>query len=151
LFGQAMREHSGRIAIEYGGVRLSYNELREQTEKAAAVFLSLGHGRSRPVALYLPNVPYHPVSFFGALKTGAPVVHLSPLDAERELAHKIKDSGAKTIVTTNFAGMLANALKLLDQGLVEKVLVGEDEAWGAPQFPLAAIPERPGVLSLNKL
>ena len=62
-------------------------------------------------------------------------MHLSPLDAERELAHKIKDSGAKSIVTTNFAGMLPNALKLLDQGLVDYVLVGEDEAWGTSPIP----------------
>ena len=35
------------------------------------------------------------------MRTGARIVHLSPLDAERELIYKIKDSGARTVLTIN--------------------------------------------------
>ncbi len=151
MFDEAVAKHGERVAMEFRELEFSYSELGRKAEQAAAAFLELGHGRGKPVALYLPNVPYHPIAFFGTLKTGAAVVHLSPLDAEREIAHKVKDSGARTVVTTNFPGMLQNALKLLDQGLVDRVVVGEDEAWGPSPIPLMEIPKRDGVLSLNAL
>jgi long-chain acyl-CoA synthetase len=150
-FDKAASSFRDKIAIEFRGQTLTYGQLQAQAERAAGVFSSFGIGRSAPVALYLPNVPYHPICFFGAMKLGAPVVHLSPLDAERELAHKLKDSGARTLVTTNFFGMLQNALKMLDLGLVDRVLVGEDEAWGKGPFPLVPLPDKLGVVSLNRL
>src|SRR5262249_47270525 len=82
---------------------------------------------------------------------GAPIVHLSPLDAERELAHKITDSGARTVFTTDFINMLPLALKLLDRGLVDHVIVGEDGEWGKGDIPLAPIPERSGVIPFKVL
>jgi len=150
-FEKAAASFSGKTAIEFRDNGLTYHQLNASVESAAGVLALLGAGRDAPVAIYLPNVPYHPISFFGALKLGAPVVHLSPLDAERELAHKLKDSGARTLVTTNFTGMLQNALKMLDLGLADRVLVGEDEAWGKGPFPLTPLPDRQGVLSLNRL
>ncbi len=151
VFGEAAHKFSERVAIEFRGVRLTYAELQSQAERAASVFSALGLGRGNPVALYLPNVPYHPISFLGAMKTGAAVVHLSPLEAERELAHKLRDSGARTIITSNFAGLMPKALKMLDEGLADRLLIGEDEAWGPSPFPATPIPNRSGIFSLNQL
>jgi long-chain acyl-CoA synthetase len=150
-FEDATAKFKDRTAMEFRGNRLSYAKLRHEADLAASAFSALGLGRERPLAVYLPNVPYHPVSFLGAMKIGAPVVHLSPLEAERELAHKLKDSGARTLVTTDFAGLLGMALKLLDQGLLDRVLVGADRVWGPSPFALAPIPPRSDVFSLNAL
>ena len=46
-------------------------------ETAAAALLRAGYGKDHSVALFLGNSPDHPVNFFGALKAGARVVHLS--------------------------------------------------------------------------
>ena len=81
------------------------------------------------------------------LKAGAKIVHLSPLDAERELAHKLRDSGARILVTTNFAHFLPNACKMLDAGLVDLVIVDENAAWGPSPIPQLALPDRPEVVS----
>jgi long-chain acyl-CoA synthetase len=151
LFIDATDQFQGRPAIDFRGMQLSFSDLRRKTERAAGAFMSLGIGKTRPLALYLPNVPYHPIAFFGGLMTGAPLVHLSPLDAERELAHKIQDSGARTVFTTDFVNMLPLALKLLDRGLVDHVIVGEDEEWGKGDIPLAQIPERGGVIPFKAL
>ena len=137
--------------FEFRGRKFTFDELADRVERAAAALYALGHNREKPIALYLPNAPLHPISFFAGLKAGATLVHLSPLDAERELAHKIKDSGARTIVTTNFPGMLPHALKLLDQELVDLVIVGDDAEWGPSQIPLMPIPDRPGVVKFNTL
>jgi long-chain acyl-CoA synthetase len=151
LFAEATDEFKDRPAIDFRGKDLSYTDLRQRAQRAAGAFLSIGIGKTRPLALYLPNVPYHPIAFFGGFMTGAPLVHLSPLDAERELAHKIQDSGARTVFTTDFINMLPLALKLLDRGLVDHVIVGEDEEWGKGDIPLAPIPERAGVIRFKAL
>src|SRR5262249_31016672 len=85
-------------------------------------------------ALYLPNTLWHPIGFFGALRAGAHVVHLSPLDAERELVHKLTDSGARTVVTVNLFGLEEKALKLAAAGHVDHVIVADDSVW-VPSAP----------------
>ena len=85
---------------------------------------------TRSVALFLGNSPDHPVNFFGALKAGARIVHLSPLDGEIALSHKLRDSGARVLVTSNLSTLLPTALKFLDKGLLDRLIVCEDDDWG---------------------
>jgi long-chain acyl-CoA synthetase len=150
MFAKAVANHAGRPAIEFRGRRTSYAELGEAADRAARGFAALRHDKSRPIALYLPNVPAHPIAFFGAARTAAPIVHLSPLDAERELTHKLEDSGARTLVTVNFASLLPNALKMLDSGAIDHLIVGDDADWGASSIPVLPIPQRPGVIPLAR-
>ena len=151
LFDKAVKAFSARPMLEFRDRLISYGELGEKATEAASAFLALGHDRTKPIALYLPNVPYHPITFFAGAKAGIPLVHLSPLDAERELEHKLADSGARTIVTTNFAGMLPHALKMLERGLVDRVIVGDDAEWGPGGIPTLPVPDRPGVLPFSRL
>ena len=151
MFDKAVAEHGAKPSIEFRGRKLTFDTLADRVERAAAALYALGHNREKPIALYLPNTPLHPISFFSGLKAGTALVHLSPLDAERELAHKIKDSGARTVITTNFPAMLPHALKLLDQDLVDLVIVGDDAEWGPSESPLMTIPDRPGVVKFNTL
>lgn len=151
IFTEAVGKYRSLSAIDFRGVTLSFADLDRQVERAAAAFLNLGYNRHKPLAIYLPNVPYHPIAFFGAAKAGIPVVHLSPLDAERELAHKIGDSGARAIITANFPGLLDNALKLLEKRLVDLVIAGDDAVWGPSAIPLVSVPARADVLSFGTL
>ena len=104
-------------------------------ETAAAAFLRAGYGKDKSVALFLGNTPDHPVNFFGALKAGARVVHLSPLDGEIALSHKLTDSGARVLVTSNLSALLPTALKFLDKGLLDRLIVCEDDRWGKVGTP----------------
>jgi long-chain acyl-CoA synthetase len=123
-------------AFRYRKATLTYQMFADYTARAAAGFLQLGIERNSAVALLLPNTPYHPITFFGTLRTGARVVHLSPLDADRELAHKLEDSGARTLITTNLFHLVPKAQKLLASGHVDRIIVGDDAAWGpAPVEP----------------
>ena len=45
----------------------------------------------------LPNVPYFPVCYYGALRAGAVVVPMNVLLKEREVAFYLGDSGAKVL------------------------------------------------------
>lgn len=134
-------------AIEFRGRRIRYAELGRCAETAARAFLACGVAPGARVALFLPNTPYHPFAFFGGAMAGSCLVHLSPLDAERELVHKVADSGARVLVTTNIAGMMERARKLLDAGLLDLMIVGDDAEWGASPGPVSPIPEDPRILS----
>jgi long-chain acyl-CoA synthetase len=151
LLDRAVEAYGARTAFEYRDRRISYRDLGDMAERAAAGFLSLGVGRQDAVALYLPNTPFHPVAFFGALRTGARIVHLSPLDAERELIYKLQDSGARTLVTTNLFGLPPKALKLLAAGHLDNVIVGDDSDWGASQPSPAPFTESAKVISFGHL
>src|SRR5712691_21779 len=119
------------------------------SKAAASAFLRAGYGSNHSVALFLGNSPDHPVNFFGALKAGARVVHLSPLDGERALSHKLSDSGARILVTSNLAALLPMALKFLDKGLLDRLIVCEDDHWGAVGNPQTPIPDKPDIVTFG--
>jgi long-chain acyl-CoA synthetase len=122
-------------ALEYRGRTVSYAELRAAVDSLASGFLDLGVRPGTAVALYLPNTPCHPIAFFAVLRCGGRVVPLSPLDAERELAFKLRDSGARILVTTNVGGLLPMARKLKAGDLVDRLIVGDDRAFGPSALP----------------
>ncbi|HEU0081474.1 MAG TPA: dicarboxylate--CoA ligase PimA, partial [Bradyrhizobium sp.] len=150
LMATAAAEYDARPAIEFRDRPISYAELEHKVETAAAAFLRAGYGKNTSVALFLGNTPDHPVNFFGALKAGARVVHLSPLDGEIALSHKLSDSGARVLVTSNLAALLPTALKFLAKGLLDRLIVCEDDCWGAVGTPQAPIPDDARIVTFAK-
>ncbi|GAC1339207.1 MAG: dicarboxylate--CoA ligase PimA [Bradyrhizobium sp.] len=149
LLSAAAAQYGARPAIEFRDRAISYDELEAMVEVAASAFLRAGYGSNAAVALFLGNSPDHPVNFFGVLKAGARVVHLSPLDGERALAHKLSDSGARILVTSDLAALLPTALKFLEKGLLDRLIVCEDDHWGAVGNPHAAIPDHPSIVTFR--
>ena len=103
LLSKAAAQFAARPAIEFRDRAISYPELEERVEVAASAFLRARYGKDTSVALFLGNSPDHPTNFFGALKAGARIVHLSPLDGAIALSHKLSDSGARVLVTSDLA------------------------------------------------
>src|ERR1700736_1239432 len=149
LLSKAAAKYGARPAIEFRDRPVSYAELEVMVEVAASAFLRAGYGKNASVALFLGNSPDHPVNFFGALKAGARVVHLSPLDGERALSHKLSDSGARILVTSNLAALLPMALKFLEKGLLDRLIVCEDDDWGAVGNPHTPIPDNPAIVTFK--
>ena len=150
LLLKAAADYGARPALEFRDRPISYATLQEMVEVAAASFLRAGYGRNASIALFLGNSPDHPVNFFGALKAGARVVHLSPLDGERALSHKLSDSGARVLVTSDLSALLPTALKFLEKGLLDRLIVCEDDAWGAVGNPHTPIPDHPAIVTFRK-
>jgi len=150
LLSKAAADYGARPAIEFRDRAIGFAELESMVEVAAASLLRAGYGRNHSVALFLGNSPDHPVNFFGALKAGARVVHLSPLDGERALSHKLSDSGARILVTSDLAALLPMALKFLEKGLLDRVIVCEDDHWGAVGNPHTPIPDHPAIVTFGK-
>ncbi len=150
LLSKAAAQFGARPAIEFRDRAISFTELERLAETAASAFLRAGLSKGTTVALFLGNSPDHPTNFFGALKAGARIAHLSPLDGERALSHKLSDSGARVLVTSNLATLLPTALKFLDRGLVDRLIVCEDDRWGAVGNAHAPIPDHPAIITFAK-
>jgi long-chain acyl-CoA synthetase len=150
LLSVASAEFGARPALEFRDRPISYTELEALVETAASAFLRAGYGKNTSVALFLGNSPDHPVNFFGALKGGARIVHLSPLDGEIALSHKLSDSGARILVTSNLSALLPTALKFLDKGLLDRLIVCEDDHWGKVGTPQTALPDNPKIITYKK-
>ncbi|TYO91244.1 AMP-binding protein [Oceanicella actignis] len=141
LFEEAAARHGPLPALSFGPTTLSYAELARRVRQTAHALARAGIGPGEAVALYLPNLPWHPIFFYGALTAGARVAHLSPLDALRELEHKLRDSGARTLVTTNLPNMTALAEQLARSGAVDRVILCDAGAFGPLPVPLAPLPQ----------
>ncbi|MDK3017804.1 AMP-binding protein [Pseudodonghicola flavimaris] len=112
MLDQGFAIHSDRVLIEYAGEEITYGGMRAQAAQAAAALRARGLRPGDRIALHLPNCPWHPVFFFGAMAAGLVVTHLSPLDAAAEIAHKLADSGAKLVISLTapeFSGPLVAA------------------------------------------
>jgi len=149
LLSDAAEAYASRTVIEFRDRPITYAQLEAMVEVAASAFLRAGLGKGTSVALFLGNTPDHPVNFFGALKAGARVAHLSPLDGEIALSHKLADSGSRVLVTSNLAALLPTALKFLEKGLIDRLIVCEDDRWGSVGTRQTPLPDNPAVITFK--
>ncbi|MGI9180130.1 MAG: AMP-binding protein [Longimicrobiaceae bacterium] len=97
---------AGRPALQAGDQTMTYAELRAAIERAAARLRGLDVAGQR-VGLLLPNLPALPVAIYGAMRAGASVLLLNPLNSPREIAEYLADSGTRRVLTSE---RLAGAL-----------------------------------------
>ncbi len=110
-FDECVAQFRDRVAYVSVGSSLTYGALARKAVAFAAWLQGVGIAPGERVAIMLPNTFQYPVALFGALKAGAVVVNVNPLYTPRELAHQLKDSGARAIVVfENFAKTLEEAL-----------------------------------------
>src|SRR5262245_8083716 len=98
VFAEGCAGHGTRPFTDFLDKVMSFRDYQQASDRAAAGFQKLGVKPGVHVGLYLPNTPHYLIAFFGVLKAGGRVVNYSPLDAERELEHKIGDSETDLLV-----------------------------------------------------
>src|SRR3954467_2981534 len=94
----AAEEAGDRPAVKLDDIALTYSLLDGATRHAAGMLRAKGVEPGDAVGLQMPNVPYFPVLYFGALRLGAVLVPMNPLLKGREGEYYLKDSGAKVMV-----------------------------------------------------
>ena len=118
---ERVRRWPDRPALVYYGAKWTYRRFWEESERLAAALAHDGVGPGDRVALYLPNCPAYPISFFAALRLGASVVQVSPLYLGQDLARILKDSEPKAVVTLEF--LYPNLAKIRGEVPVPRVYV----------------------------
>ena len=87
-----------RTALRFGELALSVETLEDLTKQAAQLFVREGVGPGHRVAMVMPNTPHFPVVYYGALRTGATIVPLSPLLTAGELEYILRDCTPTVLV-----------------------------------------------------
>ncbi len=124
MFLSAAQRHPDAPFLDFLGRRYSYAAVAKAVRHAAAGFEALGIQPGDRVGLFLPNVPQYVAAYYGALLAGAIVVNFSPLYTVDELTAQARDSGTKLIVTLSAAALLPTAMKVLETGAIERLVVG---------------------------
>ncbi len=122
------------IAIKLDDVEMSYAALNEGSARMAGVLAEKGIEAGDRVGVMLPNVPYFPIAYYGALRLGAVVVPMNVLLKERETGFYLSDPGAKAVVAWGDFGQAAEAgaaeagaeAILVNPGEFEELLGGAD-------------------------
>ena len=110
---------------------LTYQDLLEETQRAANALKELGVKRGDRVAIYMPMIPELPVAMLACARIGAPFTVVFGGFSSEALAGRIGDSEAKLVITADGGYRKGNVVPLkknADEAVartstVEKVLV----------------------------
>ncbi len=120
-------------AIGFKQDTVTYNDLLEATAKLANSLQSGNHAPGSCVAVLLPNCPESIVAALAAFAVGLIYVPINPLLRRRQLLHVLQNSGARTLVTTNYLFTpLARDPDFTDQ--LDCVILTDSESSRAPQL-----------------
>jgi benzoate-CoA ligase family protein len=90
----------GRVAIECGDERVTYDRLLERVNRVATGLRALGVSPEERVMLLLLDTPAFAYAFFGAIKAGAVAVPVNTMLKEQDYRYLISDSGAVALIVS---------------------------------------------------
>lgn len=93
---------------------LTFRELDEGANRIANGLVALGLQPGEGIALLLPNSPQFLLALYGAKRAGLMVTPLSIHLRPHEVAHVLRDSGARLLIADGALDALAGALDLAD-------------------------------------
>ncbi|MCE5264602.1 MAG: AMP-binding protein [Deltaproteobacteria bacterium] len=122
-FLDVVRLYPEKTALIYLGVRLSFRELDALSNQLAHFFAQSGLKPDDVVGLHLPNIPAHYIAVIAAQKAGCVTTGLSPLLTPAEMAHQLRDSQAKMVITADL--LLAKLAQVADECPFTTIMVSE--------------------------
>jgi len=159
MVDEAVKKWGNTTAIIFYGNKMKHKEIYELSLRFATALHDLGVRKGDMVAVLLPNCPQFPIAYYGILRLGAVATTVSPLYTSREIAHQLKDSGAKIIIVLDL--LYENVEKVWDEvGLkyaivtgISEYMPGSGRLFGRATGKTleAQISTRPGVLSFQDL
>src|SRR6185436_19057897 len=81
------------------GRKLSYKQLAEAISIAAYNLQQRGFKKGDVFGILSPNCPEYAIAFHAVATLGGIVTPINPLYTKHEIAHQLKDSGARFLVT----------------------------------------------------
>ena len=147
---QKAKELGNKPALIDGptGRVITYANLAESISRAAAGLHARGFKKGDVFGILSPNVPEYAIAFHGVASLGGISCTVNPLYTEQEIAHQLKDSGARFLVTVPHCLGKANGAAALATN-IEEVFVfvedGSDELLeGAGATPFSSLLESDG-------
>lgn len=123
LIDDAVESHPDLVCTNFLGRKLTYKQIGEKVNEAAAALQKLGVKKGTRVGLFLPNAPTYVIYYFGVLKAGGIVVNFNPLYTIDELTFQVQDSGVELIVTLDLKLLCDKLETLISDGVLPRALV----------------------------
>lgn len=111
---------------------VTYAELTDSISRVAASLHHRGFKKGDVLAILSPNVPEYAIAFHAVASLGGITCTVNPLYTEQEIAHQLKDSGARFLVTVSSCLDKANTAAM--EAKVEELFVFDnfDSGEGQP-------------------
>jgi long-chain acyl-CoA synthetase len=123
LLDSAVAKYGSKTVTNFIGKTLTYKEIGQATNRAAAGLQKLGVRQGSKVGLLLPNCPTFIIYYFAALKIGATVVNYNPLYTLEELSFQVKDSETEIMVTLDLKVLFDKVEGLMKAGTLKRSIV----------------------------
>jgi acyl-CoA ligase (AMP-forming) (exosortase A-associated) len=117
LIEASASSHPDHVALYAGVERTTYRQLAALVDGVASGLTTAGMRRGDRVGIYLPKCVPAVAAMFGASAAGAVFVPINPILKSAQVAHILKDSGARILITSasraaGLAGSLAECSEL---------------------------------------
>jgi acyl-coenzyme A synthetase/AMP-(fatty) acid ligase len=121
--------HPSRVALLWedqsgNRSRLTFADIRNQSNRIANLLTGLGIRRGDPVMIVLPRLTMWQSVYIGALKAGAIVVPCVSMLREKDLVYRANHSGARAIIAGSDSADLVSDLRSQCPTLAQYLLVG---------------------------
>jgi len=123
ILDETASKYPNRIALIFLDKKITYKQLKEDTDRFANALQNLGIKKGDVVSLLLPNTPHFVISYYAILKIGAIVSPISPLYKPPEIEYQLKDSGAETIIILDL--LYDNFKVIKDKTNVKRTIVAD--------------------------
>jgi fatty-acyl-CoA synthase len=143
---RSARVWPGKVAVIYGGQRLTYAGLAAEAARVAGALRASGVGPGDRVAYLMPNLPEMLVAHFAVPLAGGILVAINTRLTAEEVSYILRHSGAKILVAD--ASLLPVAVAASEGiGTVTQLVVAADAEVGSVGPDLSADPR---VVSYSK-
>jgi long-chain acyl-CoA synthetase len=106
---ESAAETPDKPAVILDDIHVTYAQLDAASDRAAWGLRAMGLQPGQAVGVMLPNIPQFLVAYFGILKAGGVMVPMNVLLKGPEVAHYLRDSGARALVAWD--GVAADAAR----------------------------------------
>lgn len=117
------------------GRTITYSELADRIQRVAASLWKRGFKKRDVFGILSPNLPEYAIAFHAVASLGGITSPINPLYTDQEIAHQLKDAGARFLVTV--PQFLAKATVAAREANVEELFIFDeptDELAGGTPF-----------------
>lgn len=121
LVARTARRLPDHQALSFMGTRITYRNLLEQIDQAAACLSGLGFKAGDVATLCLPNVPHAAIFFYAVNRLGGICNMVHPLTPAEEMSHYIRTTRSDYLIILD--AMLAKQVDMLEHSRIRRTIV----------------------------
>lgn len=130
------------------GRAVTYLELREHVRRTAAGLAAIGVRKGDVIGLCTPNSPEFAIALHATARLGATITPANPANTAHELAHQLRDAGAKLLIADPALIDKAHEAIAESRHAIE-LIVTKDAASGLRSLASIARAEDPPTVTIN--